>query len=54
VLGAAETVVGLTDRFKTMTDLRGLYAPSPPLGRTSAQGSARSTSAPRLVAVRGR
>jgi chemotaxis protein methyltransferase CheR len=54
VLGAAETVVGLTDRFKTMTDLRGLYMPSPPPGRASAQGSARSTSAPRLVAVRGR
>jgi chemotaxis protein methyltransferase CheR len=28
VLGAAETVVGLTDRFKPVADSRGLYAPS--------------------------
>jgi chemotaxis protein methyltransferase CheR len=28
VLGAAETVVGLTDTFKPMTDKRGLYAPN--------------------------
>ena len=27
VLGAAETVVGLTDRFKPVVDRRGLYAP---------------------------
>jgi chemotaxis protein methyltransferase CheR len=54
VLGAAETVVGLTDRFKTMTDLRGLYTPNPPSARTSGQGLARSAPAPRLVAVSGR
>ncbi len=30
VLGAAETVVGLTDAFKPVTDKRGLYAPTPP------------------------
>jgi chemotaxis protein methyltransferase CheR len=30
VLGAAETVVGLTDAFKPVTDRRGLYAPTPP------------------------
>jgi chemotaxis protein methyltransferase CheR len=30
VLGAAETVVGLTDAFKPVADKRGLYAPSPP------------------------
>ena len=29
VLGAAETVVGLTDAFKPLTDRRGLYAPNP-------------------------
>ena len=52
VLGAAETVVGLTGSFKTMTDLRGLYMPNPPLARPSAQVSARTTSAPRLVATR--
>jgi chemotaxis protein methyltransferase CheR len=28
VLGAAETVVGLTDAFKPMTDRRGLYVPN--------------------------
>jgi chemotaxis protein methyltransferase CheR len=28
VLGAAETVVGLTDGFKPMTDKRGLYVPN--------------------------
>ena len=29
ILGAAETVVGLTDAFKPLTDRRGLYAPNP-------------------------
>ena len=29
VLGAAETVVGLTDAFKPMTERRGLYTPNP-------------------------
>src|SRR5262249_21355224 len=29
VLGAAETVVGLTDAFKPVADRRGLYAPNP-------------------------
>ncbi len=28
VLGAAETVVGLTDRFKMVPDKRGLYVPN--------------------------
>jgi len=28
VLGAAETVVGLTDRFRPMAEYRGLYVPS--------------------------
>jgi chemotaxis protein methyltransferase CheR len=30
VLGAAETVVGLTTAFKPMTDHRGVYVPAPP------------------------
>ena len=51
VLGAAETVVGLTDQFKTMPDSRGLYMPNPPFGRTSAQGQASKAPAPRLVAA---
>jgi chemotaxis protein methyltransferase CheR len=29
ILGAAETVVGLTDRFKPLADRRGLFAPNP-------------------------
>jgi chemotaxis protein methyltransferase CheR len=29
ILGAAETVVGLTDRFKPHPDRRGLYVPNP-------------------------
>ena len=29
VLGAAETVVGLTEAFKPLPDRRGLYAPNP-------------------------
>jgi len=29
VLGAAETVVGLSDAFKPVPDRRGLYAPVP-------------------------
>ena len=31
ILGAAETVVGLTDAFKPMPDKRGLYVPSTPV-----------------------
>ncbi|HUG62342.1 MAG TPA: protein-glutamate O-methyltransferase CheR [Methylomirabilota bacterium] len=30
VLGAAETVIGLTDAFKPLTDRRGLYVPAAP------------------------
>jgi chemotaxis protein methyltransferase CheR len=29
MLGAAETVVGLTDQFRPLTDYRGIYVPSP-------------------------
>jgi chemotaxis protein methyltransferase CheR len=32
VLGAAETVVGLTNRLKPHADLRGLYSPDPEAG----------------------
>jgi hypothetical protein len=30
MLGAAETVVGLTTAFKPMVELRGVYVPAPP------------------------
>jgi chemotaxis protein methyltransferase CheR len=43
VLGAAETVVGLTDSFKPVPDRRGLYA----------QNAGMRTSAPRLAVVAG-
>jgi chemotaxis protein methyltransferase CheR len=51
VLGAAETVVGLTNSFKIMPDKRGLYMPSPNASSLSGPGGA--TSLPRLVAVNG-
>ncbi len=35
MLGAAETVVGLTDRFKMIPDKRGLYVPAPATSRWS-------------------
>jgi chemotaxis protein methyltransferase CheR len=51
VLGAAETVVGLTDRFKMVAERRGLYAPNTNPPRPSILDSAKSP--PRLVAIRG-
>jgi chemotaxis protein methyltransferase CheR len=51
VLGAAETVVGLTDRFKTMAERRGLYTPNSDPPRPSILDGVRT--APRLVAIRG-
>jgi chemotaxis protein methyltransferase CheR len=51
VLGAAETVVGLTDRFKMVVDRRGLYAPNTNPPRPSILDGAKSP--PRLVAIRG-
>jgi chemotaxis protein methyltransferase CheR len=49
VLGAAETVVGLTDRFKMAPDKRGLYMPNL-MPRASAVPI---RTAPRLVAIGG-
>lgn len=50
VLGAAETVVGLTDVFKPFPDKRGLYRPSGARA-ASPQGA---TSMPKFVAMAGR
>jgi chemotaxis protein methyltransferase CheR len=36
VLGAAETVVGLTDVYKPLPERRGLYVPNPAATRTAA------------------
>ena len=44
VLGAAETVVGLTDSFRPLADRRGLYVPNT---------SAKPSGAPRLALVGG-
>jgi chemotaxis protein methyltransferase CheR len=49
VLGAAETVVGLTDRFKMMADKRSLYTPNPNASRF--RPAAVATAAPRLIAL---
>jgi chemotaxis protein methyltransferase CheR len=51
VLGAAETVVGLTDRFKMLPERRGLYMPNFDPPRSSVLDRTRST--PRLVAIQG-
>jgi chemotaxis protein methyltransferase CheR len=51
VLGAAETVVGLTDSFRTVPELRGLYVPSGRQPRP--QVLAGGKLGPRLVAVSG-
>ena len=49
VLGAAETVVGLTDTFKPLADRRGLYRPNDPRAAAAA-----GAGAPRMAAVAGR
>ena len=51
LLGAAETVIGLTDRFKMVPDKRGLYAPNANASRLSAPSAA--TPPPRLFAITG-
>jgi chemotaxis protein methyltransferase CheR len=52
VLGAAETVIGLTDSFKTLVDKRGLYALNAAVPRyMSSYGGVKSP--PRLVAITG-
>lgn len=51
VLGAAETVVGLTERFKMVPDKRGLYVPNAPVAGWAPAGVARPV--PRLVAING-
>jgi chemotaxis protein methyltransferase CheR len=50
VLGAAETVVGLTDSFRTVPDLRGLYVPNLRPPRPQVVGGKYAT---RLFAVNG-
>jgi chemotaxis protein methyltransferase CheR len=51
VLGAAETVVGLTDSLRTVPELRGLYVPN--VRQPRSQVLAGGKLGPRLVAVSG-
>lgn len=51
VLGETETLGGVTDRFKTIADKRGLYAPNPTALRFP--GRAAASNGLRLVAVNG-
>ena len=51
VLGAAETVVGLTDSFRTVPELRGLYVPN--VRQLRPQVLHGGKLGPRLVAVNG-
>jgi chemotaxis protein methyltransferase CheR len=48
VLGAAETVVGLTDVFKPMADKRGLYAPNVALREATRLGGTGTLATPAL------
>jgi chemotaxis protein methyltransferase CheR len=50
-LGAAETVVGLTDGFTTIPDMRGFYAPR--AWQSPSMKFAGARPAPRLVAISG-
>jgi chemotaxis protein methyltransferase CheR len=52
VLGAAETVVGLTDSFKVVGEKHGLYAPNARSPRSAVPSAAKPASP--LVAVNGR
>lgn len=53
VLGAAETVVGLTDSFKVLPDKRGLYVPNMKSPSLAPSSPPRSSPPPRLVAING-
>jgi chemotaxis protein methyltransferase CheR len=56
VLGAAETVIGLVDSFKTVADTRGLYTPNlrrPLAPAAAAPSSPGAKPVPRLIAVNG-
>jgi chemotaxis protein methyltransferase CheR len=53
VLGAAETVVGLTDAFKPMPDRRGLYAPNPAGAKPGLPGKVAAMAGPRVATAVG-
>jgi len=51
VLGAAETVVGLTDAFKPLPEQRGVYAPNAAGGKAARPSLVAGGGAPRLAVV---
>jgi chemotaxis protein methyltransferase CheR len=53
VLGAAETVVGLTDTFRPIAERRGLYKPNDPRA-VVAKPVLAAAAAPRLAVMAGR
>jgi chemotaxis protein methyltransferase CheR len=53
VLGAAETVVGLTDTFRPIADRRGLYKPNDPRA-AAAKPTVGGAAAPRMAVMAGR
>ena len=53
LLGAAESVVGVTDAFRPVTDRRGLYKPNDPRA-AMAKPATESAAAPRVAAMAGR
>jgi chemotaxis protein methyltransferase CheR len=52
-LGAAETVVGLTDAFKPIADKRGLYGPNRIAAPAVSEKPFRPATVPRIVAIAG-
>ncbi|MET4804301.1 protein-glutamate O-methyltransferase CheR [Bradyrhizobium sp. LB11.1] len=54
VLGAAETVVGLTDTFRPIADRRGLYKPNDPRVAAAKPAAVGGAAPPRMAAVAGR
>jgi chemotaxis protein methyltransferase CheR len=53
VLGAAETVVGLTDTFRPIPDRRGLYKPNDPRAAAASKATF-ATAPPRMAVMAGR
>jgi chemotaxis protein methyltransferase CheR len=53
VLGAAETVVGLTDAFRPVPDRRGLYAPNRAAAKPALSAKVAAMPAPRVATVAG-
>jgi len=53
ILGAAETVVGLTNAFQPVPNHRGLYAPNPNAGKAGLSGKISAVGGPRVATLAG-